>query len=189
MNKFLTNLKRRASLSEIAINEVTSRVEVIDLKKGELFLREQQICQHLYFLDSGVVRIYHTDKGKEISTWFYNEDQFFTTWYSFVNKVPGFEYLEAVTSCKVFALSYENLTQLCTLHPEFEAVRRNILEEQLAFIDYFSKGYMFLSAKERYQHLLAYFPSIELHVKLMHIASFLGISLETLSRLRSGSHT
>jgi len=55
----------------------------------------------------------------------------------------------------------------------------------LIFLDEFSKGWSFLSAKEKYQSLLSYFPDIELRVKLSYIASFLGISQETLSRLRT----
>ena len=68
---------------------------------------------------------------------------------------------------------------------QFEGFARLLAEEQITFTDQFFKGYMFLSAMEKYQLLLQYFPDIELRVKLTYIASFLGISRETLSRIRA----
>ena len=83
-------------------------------------------------------------------------------------------------------ISYEGMQDLYAQFARFERFGRVLMEEHLAFIDHFSRGYMFLSAKERYQQLLISFPDIELRVKLGQIASFLGISQETLSRIRSG---
>jgi len=69
--------------------------------------------------------------------------------------------------------------------PAFERFGRILMEEQLAFIDYYFKGVLFMTAKEKYSLLLSYFPDITQRVNLGHIASFLGITQETLSRLRS----
>jgi len=85
----------------------------------------------------------------------------------------------------LFSFEYYDYKKLIETYPKFERFSRLLAEEQLAFIDLYSKGYMFMSAKEKYQLLLSNIPDIELRVKLGYIASFLGISQETLSRIRS----
>ncbi len=156
------------------------------VKRGEVFLREQQVCRHLYFIEQGTVRIYHNDKGRDISTWFYLDGHFFSVWYSLVNRVESFEYLEATEDTTLYLFDYEKLNQMSTQYIGIETFRRRLIEVQLAFIDYFSKGFMFLTAKERYHMVLQHFPDLELRVSLGHIATFLGISQETLSRIRAG---
>lgn len=85
----------------------------------------------------------------------------------------------------IYSIDHSSYHKLMDTYPEFQKLGRLIAEEQLAFVDYYSRGYMFMSAKERYDLLLTFFPDIELRIKLGYIASFLGVSQETLSRIRS----
>jgi CRP-like cAMP-binding protein len=173
------------NLSEEARHALAQVSQVKTLKKGELMLREQQVCRDIYFIEQGTMRIYHVDKGRDISTWFYLDNQFFSVWYSLVNRVESFEYVEATEDTTVHLLNYERLNEVSLQYAELERFRRMLMEEQLAYIDYFSKGFMFLTANERYQMVLDNFPGLELRVSLGHLATFLGISQETLSRIRA----
>ena len=110
---------------------------------------------------------------------------FLTSWYSFYSQVQSFEYIETLEDSVVYAIDYTQYQKLLEQFPSMERFGRLLAEEQMAFLDNFSKGYMFLTAKEKYQLLLSIYPNVELHVKLGHIASFLGISQETLSRIRA----
>jgi len=153
-------------------------------KRTEL-LREHQYCQQLYFLEEGTVRTFYYHEGKDISSWFYRSGMFLTSWYSFYSQVQSFEYIETLEDSVVYAIDYTQYQKLLEQFPSMERFGRLLAEEQMAFLDNFSKGYMFLTAKEKYQLLLSIYPNVELHVKLGHIASFLGISQETLSRIRA----
>ena len=148
-------------------------------------LKEHQYCRKLYFVEEGIFRTFYHYNGKDITSWFYPEGHFVTSWHGFLRQEASFEYVEALENSKVYAIEYDAYQQLFKRFPEFERFGRLLIEEQLAFIDSFSQGYMFLPAKKRYELLLAYLPDVELRVKLGHIASFLGISQETLSRIRS----
>ena len=166
---------------EGALHEAFIRKEI---KKGDRLLREGQYCKHLYFLESGLIRCFCYEKDTEVNTWFYKEDNFVSSWYSFYSDDAGYETIEALEDSVVYALHKEKYNQLLDQFPIFERFARILAQDQVAIIDSFSKGYMFLSAKEKYQLTLQYFPDIEQRVKLGQIASFLGISQETLSRIR-----
>lgn len=151
-----------------------------------MVLSDGQTCRKLYFLEKGTLRTFYYHMERDITSWFYKEGNLMSSWYSFYNQTPGFEYIETLEDTTLWAISYQKYQQLLQRSFEFQQFGRLLAEEQVAFIDYYSKGYMFLSAKEKYNLLIAHFPDIELRVKLGHIASYLGISQETLSRIRAG---
>lgn len=153
--------------------------------KEELLLKEYKQVRKLYFINKGILRTYYVHDGKEVTSWFYVENQFVTSWYGFYKQETSYEYIEALEDCSVFSIEYQDYMKLIDRYQKFERFARILAEDQLTFIDSFSKGYLFMSAKDKYNLLLTSIPDIELRVKLGYIASFLGISQETLSRIRS----
>lgn len=187
MKDLLANtIQQKVKLPKTVLDEILSQFETQIVKKGTLILEAEVTCRELYFVNRGTARTFAYTSEREVTSWFYPEGNFLTSWYSFLQQQPGFEQIQALEECEMEVISYTNLMALYNEYPEFERFGRLLAEEQLAFIDYYSRGYLFLSAKERYQLLLDYFPDIELRVKLGQIASYLGISQETLSRIRSG---
>lgn len=164
------------------IEEYFIRVEV---NKGEILLDQGKTADKLWFIDKGLIHNYYYHDGKQISSWFYPENQFVTSWYSFYTQKSGFEIIESLENCILYTISYKNYQKLIADFPAFGNFARLLSEEMLAFLDHFSKSWSFLSAIEKYQLLLNFFPNIEQRVKLGMIASFLGISQETLSRIRN----
>ena len=186
MTTLLDAIRSKIQLSpelEMAIKNAFIRKEI---PKRTQLLREHQYCQQLYFLEKGTVRTFYYHEGKDISSWFYRTEMFFTSWYSFYDQKQSFEYIETLEDCVVYTIDYIQYQKLLEEYPIMERFGRLLAEEQMAFLDYFFKGFLFLTAKEKYELLLSFFPDIELHVKLGHIASLVGISQETLSRTRSG---
>ncbi|MCP4438612.1 MAG: Crp/Fnr family transcriptional regulator [Aureispira sp.] len=185
MERLLENISSKVPLSKDLEETIIAKFKLEEFPKNQLLLKEQQYCRRLYFLEEGTVRTFYYEKEKDISSWFYNEGHFFASWYSFYSQQPSFEYIESLEESKIYSIDYFEYQKLLETIPAFERFGRLLAEEQTAFIDLYSKCYMFLSAKERYNLLLHNFPDIELRVKLGYIASFLGISQETLSRIRS----
>ena len=184
-SKLLETINQTVAVSNELSQQLINRFEKRNIPKGEILLKEYQISRHLYFIESGLVRTYYYHKDKEITSWFYGEGQFATSWYSFYSTHASFEFIETIEDSTVYALGKDNFKDLMDSFREFERFARILAEQQLGFIDFYSKGYNYLSAREKYDDLLRYIPDIELRVKLGQIASFLGISQETLSRLRS----
>ncbi len=148
-------------------------------------LKEFKHVRKLYYIEKGIFRTYYIHNEKEITSWFYTENQFLTSWSGFYNQETSHEYIEALEEATIYSIEYSAYQKLINSYPSFERFTRLLAEEQLAFIDSFFKGYLFMTASEKYKLLLSIIPDIELRVKLGYIASFLGISQETLSRIRS----
>lgn len=178
-------IRSKVNLSQELATAIKENFVCQEYPKKTQLLREHQYCQKLFFLEKGTIRTFYYHNGKDISSWFYNEEHFVSSWYSFYNQAPSFEYIETLDDCTIYFIDYHNYQKLLEKYPSFERFGRLMLEEQVAFIDFYSKGYMFLSAKERYKLLLEYFPDVELRIKLGDIATYLGITQETLSRIRA----
>lgn len=186
MTDLIENISSRIQVSDELKTAILGYFKREKVEKNTVLLRENAFCRRIYFLEEGTVRTYYHHDQKEISSWFYQEGMFFSSWYSFYQQQPSYEYIETLEDCVIHSIDYLNFQKLLNESHDFERFGRILAEEQTAFVDLYSKGYMFYSAKERYQLLLDYFPNVELKVKLGHIASFLGISQETLSRIRAG---
>lgn len=184
MQHLLQEISNRCFLSPELQHHILNDFEEMHIKKGEKILVQGNRANYLYFIKKGVLHTYYYHDDKQISSWFYVENHFITSWYSFYAQKQSFEEIECLEDCNLYRISYKNYQRLIADFPAFGNFARLLAEEMLTFIDEFSKGWSFLTAKEKYDLLLTYFPDIELRVKLGYIASFLGISQETLSRIR-----
>ncbi|WP_075343476.1 Crp/Fnr family transcriptional regulator [Tenacibaculum agarivorans] len=185
MENLLKYIAERAYISSDLRNEISSCFELVEAKKGDLLLKEGAVAHYLYFIEEGVLHNYYYHDGRQISSWFYTEEQFVTAWSGFYMQKPSSETIECLEDCTLYRITYKNYQKLIADFPSFGNFARLLAEEMLVFIDQFSMSWSFLSAKEKYELLKSYFPQIELRVKLGLIASFLGISQETLSRIRA----
>jgi CRP-like cAMP-binding protein len=184
MEEFIDFVKQYVSLSGAAADAIRTRAKHNTLLKGDLLAEEGKTCKNLYFLSSGTLRTYLFHKGKDVTHWIYPENTMITSWHSYLLRKPSSEYIEATETTQLISLSYTDWQELYEDFPELERFIRLIMEEQIAGIDEFYKGYYFMSAKEKYELLIAVFPAITQKANLGHIASMLGITQETLSRIR-----
>jgi CRP-like cAMP-binding protein len=154
------------------------------IAKNELLLDIDQRTDYLYFIKKGIVHTYYFSEGKEITSWFYAENNFMTAWYSFFSRATSFEAIRALEDCELYRISYSNYYKLIEQSKQFNRFAQLMTEEIVVVTDFYSKGWMQSSAHERYTQLKEFFPIIEQRVNLGRIASFLGITQETLSRIR-----
>ncbi|KXX69609.1 Crp/Fnr family transcriptional regulator [Flammeovirga sp. SJP92] len=185
MQNLLNTISEKITLSLSIKNVIQDTFQKVFFKKGDVVLEEGNTARYLYFINKGVLHNYYYHDGKQISSWFYTENHFITAWYSFYAQQPSFEAIECLEDCELYRISYTDYQKLILEFPEFNTFARLLSEEMLMIIDQISKNWSFLTAKQKYEVLQSYFPQIELRVKLGLIASFLGISQETLSRLRA----
>ena len=184
-SKFLDFIQGYVRISPEIATDIEALAEIEQFEKSHQLLKDGQVCHKLYFLTEGTARTFYFLDGKDVTSWIYRDGYMITSWHSFLASKPSFEFIEALEPSIFISLTYNNLQKLYHQHPKLERWGRMIAEEQLTSLDHFYKGFMFASAKKRYQLLLDYFPDVTMRANLGHIASLLGISQETLSRIRA----
>jgi CRP-like cAMP-binding protein len=131
------------------------------------------------------LRGYYFVEGKEIRNWFAQETEFATCFYSFIANKPSYEIIQALEDCKLVQLKYSALQAIYAKYKETERVGRIITENYYIKLEERLLNLQFKTAKERYQKLSTTKSNLLQRVSLGQIASYLGITQETLSRIRS----
>ncbi|MEO0582281.1 MAG: Crp/Fnr family transcriptional regulator [Bacteroidota bacterium] len=154
-------------------------------KKGELFLKEGQHCKHLYFILSGFTRVYYLDlEGNEITHWFCAKDTIITSPFSYVKNERNILFFEALEDTELVLLSAKQISKLISHKPEFANALRDMNAEFAMVLSRRIMSIHTMTAEERYVNLMKEHPQIFQKAKLGYIASFLGITQQSLSRIR-----
>lgn len=155
------------------------------VEKGQLLLQANTISVELYLVRSGALRSFYYVEGKDVTAHFALDQGVVGAADSIIRKKRSRYNIEALENSEVFVLNYDHLAPFLDENPNLERLARQFTE--LIYMDLVERieGMTFLSARERYAHLMARSPDITQRVSLGHIASFLGITQETLSRVRA----
>lgn len=157
---------------------------VENFKKNEFIVEEGKICKKVYFIKSGAIRRFSHEEGTEVTKWIYTDNQFVTSLSSFFEQKPSFENFQACEETILYSLSYSDELILLE-YPLFLKFHIRQLRLYLSKINEFHHVFRLMNAQEKYMYLLESFPQIILKAKLKHIASLIGVSQETLSRIRA----
>ena len=185
MQQLLNHIQNYSALSADIQNILAGCFEKISLSKNEYLLSEGKVCRHLYFLEKGALRGFYNLDGKEITHWFGFENDFVTSFHSFITAEQAVENIQLLEGSILWAISKETLSDLLNKHHEIERLVRVIYEKYYIRLEERFVNAQFKTATERYENLLQHTPYIIERVPLGFIASYLGISQETLSRIRS----
>ena len=167
--------------------EIMNLVSILDskvLKISHFLLREGEICKHVAFLNKGLIRLYYVKDGKEHNSGFFQSGTWVSEYASFLHKSPSLFYIEALDDTELFLLSYENIQKLYKDGKAFERLGRLIAEN--LFHAYFKRNMSLLldSPEERYVAFLKENSALVELIPLKHIASYVGVEPESLSRIR-----
>jgi CRP-like cAMP-binding protein len=153
-------------------------------RKGKLLLKAGEICEHIYFIKKGAVRGFIKEGKKDITTWITAENEVVSSISALDVREPAFENMQAIESCDLLALTYADFQDLYIKFPEFNIVARKVLQKY--YQD--AEGRAFIAratnAEKKYRLFLTRYGHLANRIPLKYIASFLGITLETLSRVR-----
>jgi CRP-like cAMP-binding protein len=142
--------------------------------------------RYIYFIIEGAVRTFYRDRDdNEITSWLLFEGDLAISVYSFYNQSRSFEAMETIENCTLLCLSYDNLMRLYRKHLEFNFIGRTLTEKYYILSEEKANALRMLTAKERHDELLRNNPLIFNRVPLKYIASYLGITQSTLSRIRA----
>lgn len=172
------------SISESLKEEINFISKKVAVPKGEVIININERCDQLFFVEKGLLRGYYFEEDKEITNWFSQEQEFATCFYSFIANKPSVEIIQTLEDCELIRLNYSSLQNLYTKFPETERIGRIITENYYIKLEERILNLQFKTAKERYQKLSSSKPSLLQRASLGQIASYLGITQETLSRIR-----
>lgn len=159
--------------------------KVLTFDKGATLVREGQYCDKGYFILQGAARAYYLKDGKDITDWFAFENDFISAVNSFFLNIPSPHFIELMESGTLLEISRSDFLSLSDKYHDFERLVRIVVTKTMLQLQQRIVGIQFETAQQKYENLLNARPDITLRVPLSHIASYLGITLETLSRIRN----
>lgn len=181
----IAHLSSVISMSRELEQQILSIAETVSFSKGERLISIGERCSQLYFINKGLLRGYYFLDGKEVTNWFAQEEEFATCFYAFIAEKPSFEHIQALEDGELTALGYTALQKLYASFPETERIGRLITENYYIRLEERMLNLQFKTARERYQKLISSKPLLLQRASLGQIASYLGITQETLSRIRA----
>ena len=185
MNVLQQKITDISPLSMESMDSFLSAWKYWHVAKDHLLLREHSVSDYIYFIQKGIARIYYYKNNKEITEWIALDGQFFLSITSFFQRIPSHLIIQTVELSEVFGIHHDDFMKLADKYHDIERLLRKMVTSSLMLSQLRMDSIQFESAQQRYERLLQTTPQIVQRVPLTYIASFLGITLETLSRIRS----
>lgn len=172
-------------IPEEAFTAIDRETFPVNIKKGKFIIKPGSSNDHLYFIVKGVVRGYIVEESKEITTWINEEQEVIGTIRNFGMSAPSEEYLQAIETCLLIAIPYKLIDYLYETFPASNIIGRKLLEESYRGAEERAYISRIPSAEKRYKRFIETRPNLANRVPLKYVASYLGMTLETLSRIRN----
>lgn len=171
-------------LSQHELNIIRAYFREELLQKGDLFTREGKACNRLSIIQSGILRIYALWDGKEITQWISQEHDFITEAAGFFFDQNNRWSIQALTDVTLLSITKANYQNLCQALPQWNKMERHFIVKCFAMLEERVFSHLSMSAEERYQLYFEQNPELFNRVPLQYIASVLGMTAETFSRIR-----
>jgi len=156
-----------------------------ELSKKAYLLKAGHVCRSICFIKQGLLRCFYIKEDQEVCSWFMMEGDVITSVESFFYQKESYESIQAIEDCEVFCIEHAQLEHIYRHFPEFNFISRVLLQKYYTLSEQRLYSLRMQRSQERYQYLLQHYPELILRVPAKYLASYLGISEETLSRIRS----
>ncbi|WP_317047777.1 Crp/Fnr family transcriptional regulator [Pleomorphovibrio marinus] len=172
-------------LKQNELKTVCDKFKAQRLAKGEFLMRQGQPAHQLSFIKSGMIRIYTQDDGKEITQWISTPGYFVTEISSFMFGGSSRWNMQALSDVELFSISKTDYQKLLKEVPQWHELEKLFIVKCFAILENRIYNHLSKSAEERYQDFFKQNPSLFNQVPLQYIASMLGMTPETFSRIRN----
>lgn len=172
-------------LTPAALAMMVGISEELELPKGKLLLRANRIEDHIYFLKSGIARAFSAKRERDVTFWFGKEGEALLSMRSYVDRLPGYENIELIEDCQVYKINSSTLQDLFQKDLSIANWGRKFAEREIIKTERRLINLQIGTATERYAELLEESPYLIQRIPLNYIASYLGISAVSLSRIRA----
>lgn len=185
MNTFKHFLKNISPITDSEFHRTISYFKEEKIRKGNFFVKQNNVCQKVGFILEGTLRTYYiNEKAEEITSCFCIENNLTTSYKSFILQEPSALNLQAIEDTRLLVVNYDNLQKLYKESAVWQIVGRAIAEKEYIVMEQYASILNSESAKEKYLRLLKEQPNVLLKANIAYIASYLGVTRRTLSRIR-----
>lgn len=185
MNAFINYVLQFGNLNQQQTELITSKSFVLELRKDQYFSEAGKISRQVGFVLDGVVRVcYYNNKGEEITKYFIDENNLVVDIESFDNEIPSSAYVQAITDCTLLCFNKRDWQELLNTIIGWDAMVHRMVAKALIQKVERRSPLVTEDATERYLKFLEIYPNIVNRVPLAYIASYLGITQSSLSRIR-----
>ena len=164
-------------------------LKVLILQRKEYLLREGHICNKICFIQSGLLKCFHVQHGTGVCSWFMKEGDVIISVESFFTQKPSYEAIQAIEDCELYFIEYDELQFIYRHFPEFNFIGRVLTEKYYTLSEQRLYSMRMQRASERYQYLLDHFPELVKRVASKYLASYLGVTEVTLSKIKGKVYT
>jgi len=185
MDNLRNALETTSKLSDQEWGNFLSITKIKQLDKGDYFLTSDKICQYSAYISKGVLRHFLIDtKGNEKITQFSMTGEFVSDCESYIQQKPSAYNIQALEPCEIVAFKNLDLQELSNKNPKFDKVGRQVTHQILSNYKEHLMLLLNYSPEEKYKYILDNKPELVLKVSVTYLSQFLGLTRETLSRLR-----
>jgi len=188
VEKLLDRLNALHPMDEQLVEKLKSVVQVVAYPKKTFLLKDGQVCDKACMVVKGLVRSYYINEDRDITSRFMDEGLILTSWISYYRQEPGDEFIETVEDTVLACVRYSDIQQLYKDHPLFNIVGRKLTEYSFYLAEMRTRMLRKHTAEEKYAFFLQQHPGLINRVSRKHVATYLGMNEETLSRIRSKYH-
>ena len=178
-------LKHYKSIEEGDIELLHKYFQPREFKKGDFLATANEVCNDIIFIGEGYFQCYVLNDIEEKTIDIIGCVDFITALSSFITRVPNDEYIQAITDAKTLSINYDDLQALYDHSKGWERLGRTLMENQFVREQKLVISFVKHTAQMRYENLISNRPDLFQHVPLRIIASFIGVTPETLSRIRA----
>lgn len=187
LEKLILLLRRHRTIPQDDADFIMQHFSIRKVKEGEILLKEGSIAREMFFICNGILKIFViNDKGEEVSYFFLKEDQFCTILDSYENNTVSHEGIKAACDAELIVLPRKALLEVYKHLPYLKELIGQITQAALLEKIAIRNGYLGLDATARYKMFVERQAEIALRVSLQDIASYLGVTPQSLSRIRRG---
>ena len=179
--------RRYSTMTHDELDILESILVPMKFAKGDMILKEGEVCRCIYFIDKGLVRQFYIKHGKEVTEHLGDDHSVFMCIESLFKEVPTQLQVEALEPCIIYALPKDRLERMALHNVNIQILYRKILEESLILSQVHADLVRFETAQDRYRRMCKLYPQVVLRAPLLFIASYLQMTPETLSRVRAST--
>ena len=177
-------LKKHLGIPEKRVPDITQFFQKEQLSKNEFLVKEGKQCHKICLIEQGYIRFFTYSDKKVITHWIFGKNQLVTDVASFNLQEPAKWNIQALTDASIYSLNFSNFQQMRKAIPEWDAYEKLLLVKLMSALENRVYALLSMSAEERYQYLFSSDSEMFKELPLNYLASMLGMTPETLSRIR-----